>query len=96
MSTSLPRNENGIVQYPKGDIRRPLTMLAAIDHLQGATLVELARFTGFNKGSLPGYIQQVEEQLGVSINKAGPSYRLESWGPLLNAEGVRALVVAKL
>lgn len=93
MPAGLTRNVNGVAQYPKGDVRRALAVIAAIDYLQGATLVELARFTGYNKGSLPGYLQQAEDQMGVTINKAGPRYRLASWGPMLNAEGVRTLVL---
>lgn len=88
----LPCSTSSVVQYPKGDVRRPLAVMAALDSMGSASLSDLANFTGYNKGSIPAYVQVLRSQFGVAVNKSGSRYMIESWGTLLNPQGVRQLI----
>ncbi len=75
--------------FPKGDIRRLLTLIAAIDQLgDSATLVQLERATGHNRGTIPADIEKIREQLCVNVVKEGAKYRIERLGPLLKKSGL--------
>lgn len=83
---------NIAARYPKGDSRRVLALGAALDRLGSASLQELVELTGFNKGSLPAYINQLQVQFGMTIEKTGSRYRIADWGRILQATGVRSLI----
>lgn len=87
-----PTNKYGVVQFPKGDIRRWFVLLAAIDHLEHATLTSLADFTGWNKGSIKRDLPKVEDQLGIVIEKKGAAYSIVSWGDLVSKKGIKKLI----
>lgn len=77
--------------YPKGDLRRMLAVLGAIDQLPHPTVTAIAQACGF--GATGGQtvrllIQQAREQAMVNILKDGFYYKVESWGPLLKRDGV--------
>jgi len=74
-------------QYPKGDLRRMLVVLAAIDSVSLATLVKIADRTGLDKKTVINLIEQARAQAGVVITKNGPVYQIEDWGPVINEEG---------
>jgi len=74
-------------QYPKGDLRRMLTVLAAIDSVSPPTLVKIAERTGIDKKTITNLIEQARSQAGVVITKSGPSYQIDDWGPVLKEEG---------
>ena len=82
-------NEHGVPQYPKGHTGRLLVTLAAIDKLERPTATSVAALTGLSKGKIDVYVQALNDEMGVSIVKEGPAYRIESWGNLLKAGGVR-------
>lgn len=64
-------------KYPRGDVRRLLVVLAAVDALgDDATIVQISGTTGVNKGQIATVIDQSREQLGMHIDKAGPVYRI--------------------
>lgn len=82
------KNEHGIVQYPKGDARRLMVLVAAIDIMERPTLNSIARYTSWNKGSVFRDIDKVQRELGVTIEKNGPVYSIQAWGDRVNREGV--------
>lgn len=73
--------------YPKGDLRRMLVVLAAIDSVSPATLVRIAERTGLDKKTVINLIEQARSQAGVVITKNGPEYQIDDWGPVINEEG---------
>ncbi|HEY0820825.1 MAG TPA: hypothetical protein VGD46_18700 [Rhizobacter sp.] len=82
-----PRQTAG--RYPKGDARRLMVLLAAIEALPRATITTLAEYTEHNKGTIAADIDKLREQFGVAIAFEAPVYRLDDWGPLLRPDGVR-------
>lgn len=74
--------------FPKGDVRRYITLLSAIERLGEPTLVQLERETGHNRGTIPADIEKIREQLCVDIVKDGACYRIENMGPLLIVTGI--------
>lgn len=76
-------------QYPKGDLRRMLAVLAAIDALAPATLVKLAERTGIDKKTVTNLIDQAREQAGVIVVKSGAQYTIEEWGPIIKKSGAK-------
>ena len=89
MSTVLEKNKYGIIQYPKGDVRRLLVLAAAVDALERPTLTSLAKYTGHNKGTIGKDISKLNEQLGVVISKTDSVYQIQSWGDLLKKGQIR-------
>lgn len=83
-------------QYPKGDLRRMLSVLAAIDSLSSATLVGIAELTGIDKKTVTNLIKQAREQAGLVINKDGPEYFIADWGPVIKRTGARKCLVGEV
>jgi hypothetical protein len=83
-------------QYPKGDLRRMLTVLAAIDSLESATLVKLAERTGIDKKTVTNLIDQARTQAGVLIEKNGAVYSIQEWGPVIKKNGARMCLTGAL
>lgn len=75
-------------QYHKGDLRRMLAVLGAID-AGHATLVQIAAATGLDKKTVTSLIGQATEQARVQVAKQGASYSIENWGPVLKKEGAK-------
>lgn len=86
---SLTKNKHGVVQYPKGDVRRLFVLLASIDKLERPTLTSLAEFTGHSKGNIDHDVQKICEQLCVKIVKDGPVYSIVDWGDIVKKTGVK-------
>ncbi|MCY0914028.1 hypothetical protein OTB17_20390 [Massilia sp. H27-R4] len=80
---------NEVCQYPKGDLRRMLSVLAAIGSLQDATLVKIVAKTKVDKKTVTNLIEQAREQAGVRIVKTGPVYVIEDWGPVIKKAGAK-------
>lgn len=74
--------------YPKGDLRRMLMVLGAIDSQPGITLVEIEKATSLARKTAFSLIQQAIEQAGVQIEKRGSGYRIKSFGPVFKRSGV--------
>lgn len=83
-------------QYPKGDLRRMLAVLAAIDSLESATLVKLAERTGIDKKTVTNLIEQAREQAGVAVAKNGAVYSIEEWGPVIKKAGAKMCLAGAL
>lgn len=87
---------NNVPQYPKGDMRRMLNVLAAIDSLPEATLVRIVERTGIDKKTVTNLIDQARTQAGVKIEKTGAVYRLEDWGPVIKKAGAKMSLTGAL
>lgn len=94
MEESLPIqvNENGVAQFPKNDPRRLFVLMCAIQRLERPTIVTIPPYTGINKGSIDAYVKNLREFFGVSIVKADAVYSIESWGDILNQQGIERCV----
>ncbi|NKF92566.1 hypothetical protein GO286_04852 [Ralstonia solanacearum] len=87
---------NDVPQYPKGDLRRMLSVLAAIDAITDATLVKVVARTGIDKKTVTMLVQQAVTQAGVRIEKEGSIYRLIDWGPVLKKAGAKMALTGAL
>lgn len=78
------------VCYPKGDLRRMLAVLGAIEQLPQPTLTSIAVALGFGpRGghTVARLIEQAREQALVEIRKSHFRFRIVAWGPFLRREG---------
>jgi hypothetical protein len=82
--------------YPKGDFRRTLSVLAAIDALQTATLVKIVERTGIDKKTVTSLIEQARLQTGVVVSKNGAVYAIEDWGPVIKRAGAKLALIGAL
>ena len=82
--------------YPKGDLRRMLVVLAAMDLPQGASLVQIAERSGLDKKSVTRLIDQAREQAGVVVLKKGAVYHVENWGPVVKKAGAKLALTGAL
>jgi hypothetical protein len=81
--------------YPTGDLRRMLSVLAAIDVLgDDATVVRISARSGVDRKTVTASIAAARLQAGVEIEiridagvKNGTAYRIASWGPVLKKKG---------
>jgi 2-C-methyl-D-erythritol 4-phosphate cytidylyltransferase len=85
-----------VVSYPKGDLRRMLSVLAAIDSMPDATLVKVVARTGLDKKTVTNLIAQASEQAGVNITKVGPVYTLVNWGLIIKRSGAKMALTGAL
>lgn len=88
--------EESKTPYPKGDLRRMLIVLAAMDSPQGASLVRIAQATGLDKKSVTRLIDQAREQASVSIAKNGAVYSIVDWGPIIKKTGAKLALTGAL
>lgn len=84
------------IAYRKGDMRRMLLVLGAIDAMPQATLLKVAMRTGLDKKTVSSLIRQAFEQAHVDIEKAGPEYTIISWGPVIKKGGARMALTGAL
>lgn len=83
------KNEFGVPQYPIGDARRLFVLLAAIDLLERPTISAIADLTSLDRESIDDDALKLQEEFGVRMPKIGDIYRIESWGAVLQKEGVQ-------
>lgn len=81
-------------KYKKGDLRRMLLVLACIDKLPCATLVRISQMSGLDKKTVIYLVDQAIEEAGVAINKDGPVYSIENWGPVIKRNGAKMTLKA--
>lgn len=85
------RPGQGITLWPKGDLRRMLVVLVAIDRASdrgGASLLEMVEQTGMDKRTITHQMEAAVAQAGVILQKTGARWRIASWGPMLHRQGV--------
>lgn len=78
--------------YPKGDLRRMLMVLAAIEADPGITVARVAAQTSLARKTVQDLIEQAIEQAAVVIEKRGSGYFLSGWGPVFQADGARLVL----
>lgn len=83
-------------KYPKGDLRRMLMVLGAIQEAGGATLVQIVARTGLDKKTVSDLILKAQEQAGVSVVKTGSKYSIENFGPVLKIIGCKLALTGAL
>ncbi|KKN85100.1 hypothetical protein LCGC14_0282690 [marine sediment metagenome] len=84
------------VNYPKGDLRRMLAVLGAIEGMRDATLVKIVARTGIDKKTVTTLIAQAGEQARVLIDKNGPVYEIADWGPVFKKAGAKMALTGAL
>ncbi|WP_430446306.1 MAG: MarR family transcriptional regulator [Pseudomonas piscis] len=84
------------ISYPKGDLRRMLMVLGAIEAIPDATLVKIASKTGLDKKTVSNLIQHAAEQAHVAIEKNGPVYSVTDWGPVIKKAGAKMALTGAL
>lgn len=85
---NFARNQFGVPQYPEHDARRLFVLLSAIDLLERPTLSAIADLTGHDKESIDADVSRLREEYGVQLHKVGEVYHIESWGDVLQRNGV--------
>ena len=75
--------------YSRGEMRRLLAVLGAINRPQGARLVEIAKATGLDNKTVTLLIGQAGTQAGVTIRTDDATYRITDWGLAIRPEGAR-------
>lgn len=87
-------------EYGKGDFRKVLMVLAALQSLQddrqGVSLLQLVDATGLDKKTVFSSIRLATMQTGVHIEQVKASYRIVDWGPLLLPQGAALALKGKL
>lgn len=84
------------IHYAKGDLRRMLQVLGAIDAIPDATLVKVASKTDLDKKTVINLIHQAAEQAHVSIEKKGSVYAIIDWGPIIKKAGAKKALTGGL
>jgi hypothetical protein len=85
---NFPKNHFGVPQYPEHDARRLFVLLSAIDLLERPTVSAIADLTGHARERVDADVMRLREEFGVVLHKVGEIYHIESWGDVLNKEGV--------
>lgn len=81
--------------YKKGDLRRMLSVLGSIEKGRN-TLVQISEETALDKKTVTSLITQAIEQAHVKIEKIGPAYRIEDWGPIVKRDGAKKVLAGTL
>ncbi len=85
-----------IPTYPKGDLRRMLMVLGAIEEAKGATLVQIVARTGLDNKTVSDLIGKAQKQAAVQIEKTGAKYRITNLGPVFKKTGVNIALTGAL
>lgn len=85
---NLQKNQFGVPQYPQSDARHLFVLLGALDLLERPTLSAISDLTSLDKDAIEIGMKVLQQQYGVDIQKLGEVYRIESWGNILNRQGV--------
>lgn len=85
-----------VPQYPKGDLRRMLVVLGAIQEAGEATLVQIVARTGLDKKTVSDLIVKAQEQASVRVTKVGARYSIEELGPVFKASGCKNALTGAL
>jgi len=84
------------LKYPKGDLRRMLAVLGAIQEVGEASLVQLVARTGLDKKTVSDLIVKAREQAGVIVTKSGAKYSIDDFGPVFKAAGCKKALTGAL
>lgn len=92
----MKQKKKPFYQYTKGDVRRLLLLIAAIDHIERPTMHTLSQFLGCSNANVAKSVEKITEQLDVTIVNLDSVYRIKDWGVLLNKKSVRNILHSKL
>lgn len=73
-----------------------LAVLAAIDSLKGATLLEIVSLTGLDKKTVTRLVVQAQQQAGVQLSKEVYTYHVVDWGPVIRRSGLELVLKGAL
>ncbi|NEX59641.1 hypothetical protein [Noviherbaspirillum galbum] len=90
----VARNQFGVPQYPEHDARRLFVLLSAVDLLERPTVSAIADLTGMEQQVIDQEMMKLREQFGVVLHKVGEIYHIESWGDVLQKDGVKRYLKA--
>ena len=83
----------GYKTFPKGDARRYLTALLAVDKLkERATIHRVGLEIECTRAEAQRALEATVAQFGVVFERTGSAYRIASWGVLNKAELVRMFI----
>jgi hypothetical protein len=85
---AIHKNQFGVPLYPDNDARRLFVLLAAVDLLERPTLTAISDLTSLDKQAIDTGVHVLQQQYGVDIHRIGETYRINSWGNVLNRNGV--------
>jgi hypothetical protein len=88
ITMALQKNQFSVPQYPESDARRLFVLLGAIDLLERPTISAISDLTSLDKDAIVIGMQVLQQQYGIDIQKLGEVYRIDSWGDVLNRQGV--------
>ncbi len=92
----MTRKTPGAPAYPKGDLRRMLVVLGAIQEAGGATLVEIVARVGLDNKTVSDLIAKAQEQAGVRVAKVGAKYTIIDFGPVFKIAGCKQALTGAL
>lgn len=84
------------VRYPKGDLRRMLVVLGALNEAGTATLVQIVARTGLDNKTVSDLIVKAQLQAGVVVEKSGANYRIIALGPVFKKTGLHLALTGAL
>lgn len=91
---SFPKNQFGVPQYPDSDARKLFVLLTAIDLLERPTASAIADLTSHKRESIDHDVMRLREEFGVVLHKVGEIYHIESWGDIIQKEGIKRFLKA--
>lgn len=91
---SFPRNQFGVPQYPDNDARKLFVLLSAIDLLERPTISAVADLTSHKRESIDQDVMRLREEFGVVLHKVGEIYHIESWGDVIQKDGIKRFLKA--
>lgn len=86
------KNQFGVPQYPPQDARHLFVLLCAIELLERPTAAALSDLTGHARETIDRDLMRLREEFDVAVARIGEVYHIESWGSVLNADGVRRVL----
>lgn len=88
MPHSLTLETKCVTPFPKGDIRRTLSVIGAIDGSNGVTVMEISKRTGLDNRSISHILNKAIKEASVVIEKIDSKYHLKDIGPVFNRNGL--------
>ncbi|MEC4723671.1 hypothetical protein RY831_31605 [Noviherbaspirillum sp. CPCC 100848] len=94
VAMGFPKNQFGVPQYPDNDARKLFVLLSAIDLLERPTGSAIADLTSHAREAIDQDVMRLREEFGVNLHKVGDIYHIESWGDVIQREGIKRFLKA--
>lgn len=82
--------------YKRGDFRRILVVLVAIEDLKEPTLSNICERTGLDNQTVRTQLRRAQGQFGVKIGRDGVHYVIDCIGPVIRMTGARKALTGEL